>query len=130
MDPGAGVLAEDEVHGAFDVALCVDLVADLSEESILISIETDTIVTLLRTVRSQGYSLRSFAVSVLDVNVVECGVGGVDYDCTGRFVVRCAASETGAVDDVDDVGCVRTGVGGVAVYFEGAFRAGMLTCSL
>lgn len=37
-DPRAGVLPEDEVHGALDVAVGVDLVAGLGEERVLISV--------------------------------------------------------------------------------------------
>lgn len=35
MEPGGGFLAEDEVGGAFNVALCVDLGAVVGEEGVL-----------------------------------------------------------------------------------------------
>jgi hypothetical protein len=37
LEPGTGALAEDEICGAFDVGLCVELAADVGEEGVLVA---------------------------------------------------------------------------------------------
>lgn len=81
------MLTKDEVNGSFDIALSVELVTDLSQEGVLIPIKTNTIVSLLGAVSSQSNGLRSLAVSVLDVDVVEGCVCGFVDDCSSGFIV-------------------------------------------
>lgn len=38
LEPGARALAEDEIRGAFDVGLCVELAADVGEEGVLVAV--------------------------------------------------------------------------------------------
>lgn len=97
------MLPEDEVDSSFDITSTVHLIADLSQKGVLISVETDTIVSLLSAVRSQSNSLRAFSVSVLNVDVVEGGVCGFVDDCAGSFIIGGATCKTRAVSDSYDV---------------------------
>lgn len=81
VDPGNTVLSEDEVGGALDEALPEEVLALVGQEGILVSVETDAVVTLGCAVAAQGDGLGALAVGVLDVDVVELGVGGVVGDC-------------------------------------------------
>jgi hypothetical protein len=74
------VLSEDEVGGTLDEALAEEVLALVGEECVLVSVETDTVVALRGAVAAQGDCLGSLAVGVLDVDVVELGVGGVVRD--------------------------------------------------
>lgn len=65
------MLAEDEINCAFNVALSIDLVSSLSKECILVTIESNAVVSLLGVVSRECNGLRSLAVGVLDVDVVE-----------------------------------------------------------
>lgn len=88
------MLAEDEVNGSFDVAFCVDLVSGLSKKSVLVSVQADAVVSLLSIVGCESDGLGSFAVGVLDVDVVEFGVCCAVLDGSGCFVVGGPREET------------------------------------
>lgn len=75
IEPGDRVLSKDPVNGTLNVALGVNLVTDLSQESVLVSVETNTVVSLLVVVGSQSNGLGTLSVGVLDVDVVESSVG-------------------------------------------------------
>ena len=47
LEPGGGVLAEDEVGCAFDVGFCVELCAGLGEEGVLVAFEGAGVVALV-----------------------------------------------------------------------------------
>lgn len=47
LEPGLGVLAEDEIGGALDVGLCVELGAVLGEDGVLVAVEAAGVVALL-----------------------------------------------------------------------------------
>lgn len=74
------MLSEDEVGGALDEALPEEVLALVGQEGVLVSVETDTIVALRGTIATQGDGLRTLAVGVLDVDVVELGVGRMVRD--------------------------------------------------
>lgn len=118
------MLAVNEVDSSFDVAFTVKLVSRLSQKGILVSIETDAVVSLLSTVSRQSSSLRAFAVSVLDVDVVESRVCSVINNSASSFITRGTAQETRAVCDSHDVRGVATGVGSVAVDLKRGFPCG------
>ena len=80
VDPGDAVLSEDEVGGSLDEALAEEVLALVGQEGVLVSVETDTVVALRGAVAAQGDCLGALAVGVLDVDVVELGVGGVVRD--------------------------------------------------
>lgn len=65
------MLAENEVNSTFDIAISINLITSLGEKGVLVSIQTNAIVALLGVVCGQSDSLRSFSVSVLNVDVVE-----------------------------------------------------------
>lgn len=112
------MLTEDEVDCSFDVALSVDLVASLSKKSVLVSVKTDTIVSLFSVVRGQSDGLRTLSIGVLDVDVVELGVCGlVDHGARG-FVIGSTAEQRRAVLDGDNIAGVRSGVCGVSIDGE------------
>lgn len=75
------MLAEDEVSGTLDEALAEEVLALVGEEGVLVAVESDAVVALLCAVAAQGDGLGALAVGVLDVEVVELGVGGVVGDC-------------------------------------------------
>jgi len=70
LEPGLGVLAEDEIGGALDVGLCVELGAVLGEDGVLVAVEAAGVVALLAIVGGEGEGLGAFAVGVLYVDVV------------------------------------------------------------
>lgn len=70
LEPGLGVLAEDEIGGALDVGLCVELGAVLGEDGVLEAVEAAGVVALLAGVGGEGEGLGAFAVGVLYVDVV------------------------------------------------------------
>lgn len=70
LEPGLGVLAEDEIGGTLDVGLCVELSAVLGEDSVLEPVEAAGVVALLARVGGEGEGLGAFAVGVLHVDVV------------------------------------------------------------
>lgn len=61
VNPGAGVLAEDEIDSAFYVTFGVDLIAGLAEECVLIAVKSYAVVSLFITVGAQGEGLRPTA---------------------------------------------------------------------
>lgn len=93
VDPDYGVLAEDKVNGSFDVALSVNLVSGLGKKSVLVSVQTDAIVSLFGIVRSQCDGLGSLSVCVFDVDVVELGVCSLVDHGAGGFVTRSTAKQ-------------------------------------
>lgn len=68
------MLAKDVVDSALNVTFCVNLSASLSQESVLVAIQRDSIITLLSIIGRKSDGLRSFPVSILDIYVVEFGV--------------------------------------------------------
>jgi hypothetical protein len=70
LEPGLGVLAEDEIGGTLDVRLCVELDAVLGEDGVLEAVEAARVVALLAVVGGEGEGLGAFAVGVLYVDVV------------------------------------------------------------
>ncbi len=70
-----------------NVALGVDLVPDLSKKSILVTVKTDTVVTLLRSIGRQSNGLGTFAIAVLDVDIVERGIRSLVDHSAGTFVI-------------------------------------------
>lgn len=88
------MLTKDEINSSFYVAFCVDLVADLSKEGILVSVKTDTIVTLLCVVSSKSNGLGPLSVRIPDVYVVELGVLGEIDDRPSVLVIRSTTEKT------------------------------------
>lgn len=70
LEPGLGVLAEDEIGGTLDVRLRVELSAVLREDGVLVAVEAAGVVALCARVGGEGEGLGAFAVGVLDVDVV------------------------------------------------------------
>ena len=70
LEPGLGVLAEDEIGGALDVGLCVELSAVLREDGVLEAVEAAGVVALLARVGGEGEGLGACAVGVLYIDVV------------------------------------------------------------
>jgi hypothetical protein len=118
VDPDVAVLAKDEVDGSLDVGLGVELVTGLSEKSVLVSVETDAVVTLLGTVGAQGQSLGAFAVGVLDVDVVEGRVVSIVADSASVIIITGTAEQAGAVGNGDLVSTVGGSVRGLSVDSE------------
>jgi hypothetical protein len=86
-------LAEDEINCALDIALSVNLVTSLSEEGVLVSVETDAIIALLGIVSGECDSLGSFAIGVLNVDIVKFGISGEVIDSSASLV----AGEMGTI---------------------------------
>ena len=70
LEPGLGVLAEDEIGGALDVRSRIELGAVLGEDGVLVAVEAAGVVALLARVGGEGESLGALAVGVLHVDVV------------------------------------------------------------
>lgn len=87
-DPGARVLAKDEVGHALDVAVGVELVADLGEQGVLGAVDAQPVVALAGVVGGQGDGLVALAPEVADVEVVDGGVGRLVDEGRGPLVVR------------------------------------------
>jgi len=91
------MLSKDVVDCSLNVALCVDLVSNLGQKCILISVKTDTVVPLASTVSGEGTGLRPFAVGVLDVDVVEFGIGSKVDDRSSVLIIGCSTQKRCAV---------------------------------
>ena len=111
------MLAEDEVGGAFDVGLGVELGTVLSEYGVLEALERAAVVALVAGTGADGEGLRAFAEGVDDVDVVEGGVGAPVANSGGEVVAPgCGGGE--GVGYSDGVGGIGGGVGGGAVDYE------------
>jgi hypothetical protein len=88
------VLAKNEVDRSFNIALSVNLISNLGEESILVPVEAHPIVALLSIVGGQSNGLRSFAVSVFDIDIVKRSVLSKVDDGTSGFVISGATGKT------------------------------------
>ena len=75
LEPGSGVLAEDEIGGAFDVGFGVELGAVLCQYGVLEAFEGAAVVALVAGIGTDGEGLGAFAEGVDDVDVVESCVG-------------------------------------------------------
>jgi len=109
------VLTEYEINSTFYVALGIDLVTNLSKESILIAIKTYTVVALLCAICRECNCLRSFTVGILDVYVVEFGVGSRILYRSSSLVVGSTTQKAGTMNYVDDIACVGRRIRRVAV---------------
>ena len=85
LEPGGGLLAEDEVGGAQDERVGVELVANVGQDRVLEAGEGAPVVAAVG-VGAQGDGLAALAVGVVDVDVVELEVGRLDSE-RGRLVV-------------------------------------------
>jgi len=88
------VLAEDEIDRTLNVTSSINLVSNLSEKSVLVSVKTNTVVTLLVAVSRQSNCLRAFAIGVLDVDVVKFGLGCIVLNRSCGLVIGSTAQET------------------------------------
>jgi hypothetical protein len=64
------VLPKDEINCTQDVAVSVKLVAGLGQESILVSVKANTIVSLLGVISRKSNGLGATSIGVLDVDIV------------------------------------------------------------
>lgn len=113
LEPGEGLLPEDEVRNSTDLAVGVELQALVREKGVLVAVDRATIVGAA-VLSGDGNGLRSGAICVVDVDIVELEVGRVDPQSAGVIVVETiglaeVASDGGTVADIARV------VGGVAV---------------
>jgi hypothetical protein len=115
------VLAKNEVHGPLYVTTSIDLVSDLSKKGILVSVKSDTVVTLGVTISRQGNGLGTLAVGVLDIDVVECSVCCIVLDGSSGLIISSTTEQTGAVLNDDYVAGVGRGIFSVAVDGESGF---------
>lgn len=113
-DPGARVLAEDEVRHALDVAVGVDLVADLGQQRILGPVQANAVVPLASVVGREGDGLGALAPGVADVYVVYRRVRGL-IDQGGGVLVVCGHEEGRIVLQRDGVFDIAGVVGRLAV---------------
>lgn len=86
-DPGARVLAEDEVGHALDVAVGVELVAHLGQEGVLGAVDAHAVVSLAGVVGGYGDGLVALAPEVADVEVVDRSVGRLVDEGGGPLVI-------------------------------------------
>ncbi|GJC98198.1 hypothetical protein ColKHC_07024 [Colletotrichum higginsianum] len=119
LEPGDGLLAEDEVGGALDVG-GVEVVGALAgEDGVLVALGLDAVVALLVAVGAQGDGLHALAARVDNVDVVDAEAVVLGPERAGGVV---AAGHVGAeaVRDGDLVLGVVLVVVRVAVDGEGA----------
>jgi len=69
------VLPKDEINCTQNVAFSVKLIAGLGQESILVSVEANTIVSLLGVISRKSNGLRATPVGILDIDIVEFSIG-------------------------------------------------------
>lgn len=124
INPSSCMLTKDEIHRSFNVAFPVHLISCLCEECVLVSVKSNTIVSLLVTPGGECDGLRTFPIGVLDVDVVETGAHCPVLHCSAGFVVRSARKKTWAMSDGHYIFCVRACVGGVSVDGKGCFSGG------
>lgn len=97
------MLAVDKIGSALNIAFSVQLIASLSEDRVLVAVESNTIITLLCVVGANGASLRTGTVGILQVDIIDLGVRSTVLKGAGCFVVWSTTRETGAVLDVYDI---------------------------
>ena len=100
------MLSKDEVDRALNIALAVNLVSGLTQECILIAVESYAVIALLSVVCRQSNGLRTLSINVLDVDVVELGVCRCIDHCSSFFVIRDAAGKARAVFNVHNIASI------------------------
>jgi hypothetical protein len=88
------VLPKDEINCTQDVAVSVKLVAGLGQQSILVSVKANTIVSLLGVISRKSNGLRATSIGVLDIDIVEFGIGCKINHCASFFIIRGTTGET------------------------------------
>ena len=116
LKPRRGLLPEDEVGSTLDQRLGEELVALVAQDGILEPEELAGVVAAV-SVGAEGDGLAALAVAVLDVDVVQLEVGGLDAE-RGRLVVRQPVVLAQAAGDDRLVARVARRVRGVAVDGE------------
>lgn len=116
LKPRRRALAEDEVGGTLDQAVGVDLVASLAEESVLEASELAAVVSTV-CVGAESNGLATLAVAIVDVDVVQLEVVGLDTQRARLVVAQAVSLRLGGRDGHDVVG-VRGSVGRVPVDAE------------
>ena len=97
------MLAIDKISSALDIAFCVQLVASLSEDRVLVAIESDAVIALLGIVSTDGTGLRTGPIGVFQIDVVDFGICSSVLECARGFVIGGTASDTGAELDIHDI---------------------------
>ena len=97
------MLAKDEINCSFNVAFPVNLVSGFSKKGVLVSVKTNTVVPLLGVVSSQGNSLRTLSVGVLDVDVIELSVLSKVNNGASGLIRSGSTQKARAVGDCDNI---------------------------
>ncbi|KAJ8576419.1 hypothetical protein ON010_g2796 [Phytophthora cinnamomi] len=90
LEPGLSVAAEDEVGGAVDVRLGVELSALVCQHGVLVSSEVTTVKAVVRGVHVDGQRLADVAGRVGDVEVVHLHVVRLETHRAGHVVTGLA----------------------------------------
>jgi hypothetical protein len=113
LEPGRSILAKDEVGGTLDQTVGVDLVASLGQEGVLETSELDTVVSA-GGVGAQGDGLAAGSVAIVDIDIVQLEVRGLDTK-SGSLIVAQAISLAETGGDGDLVAAVARGVASVTI---------------
>lgn len=128
LEPRGGAQAEDEVDGAVDVGLCVDLVALVRVDGVLVARELAGVEGLVGVLGGEGEGLAAAggaAEGVGHVQVVYLDVVVPEPDRRRLVIVDEAGCVAGEVaGDGDLVVRVAVGVAGVALQDEGPLQGG------